>query len=106
MAAKKMAMTVPALPAPVRIACAGVAPAARAVIAAANATLTAPDSASSRVRICVVCMGPKEPVQRPVQKGSAPDWMAMPRRRREAPYARFKVSSGRLDTFRYRELGR
>jgi hypothetical protein len=30
--------------------------------------LTAPDSASSRVRICVVCMGRKEPVQRPVQE--------------------------------------
>jgi hypothetical protein len=53
-----------------------------------------------------VCMRPKEPVQRPVQEGSALDWTAMPRRRREAPYARFKVSSGRLDTFRHRELGR
>ena len=105
MAAKKMAMTVPALPAPVRIACAGVAPAARAVIAAANATLTAPDRASSRVRICVVCMGPKELVQRPVQEGSTPDWTAMPRRRREAPYARFRCPAGDWTPFRHRELG-
>jgi hypothetical protein len=55
-AAKKVAMTVPAAPAAVRIAWAGLAPEWRAVIPAAKAAFRAPDKAKSKVRICVACI--------------------------------------------------